>query len=136
MTNNVIERLKVKIKNNEKLKIFLEKNVLHLVPNPAQFWAEVPIFVEQWGGRGIISNFTPILPYFQHWVFTKKKVFTKNGTFFPEFKWTPTLRYTHQSQMIGGDADVDHSPTIGDIQSNYWGDISRDNTLNLQQILP
>ena len=27
--------------------------------------AGVPIFVEHWGG--IICNFTPILPYFQHW---------------------------------------------------------------------
>ena len=30
----------------------------------------------------------------------------------------------HQSQIIGGDADVDHTQTIGWIQSNYWGDIS------------
>ena len=27
-------------------------------------------------------------------------------------------------QIIGGDADVDHSQTIGGIQPNYWGDIS------------
>ena len=57
---------------------------------------------------------------------TKKKgAFTKNGTlFFPEFKWTPTLTCTvaHQSQIIEGDADVDHTQTIedwGGIQSNY-----------------
>ena len=29
-----------------------------------------------------------------------------------------------QSQIIGGDADVDHSQTIAGMQSNYWGDIS------------
>ena len=28
-------------------------------------YAVVQIFVEHWGG--IICNFTPILPYFQHW---------------------------------------------------------------------
>ena len=31
---------------------------------------------------------------------------------------------THQSQFIGGDADVDDTQTIGGIKSNYWGDIS------------
>ena len=30
----------------------------------------------------------------------------------------------HQSQIIGGDADVYHTQIIGGIQSNYWGDIS------------
>ena len=30
----------------------------------------------------------------------------------------------HQSQIIGGDADEDHTQIIGGIQSNYWGDIS------------
>ena len=28
-----------------------------------------------------------------------------------------------QSQIIGGDADVNHSQIIGRMQSNYWGDI-------------
>ena len=27
----------------------------------------------------------------------------------------------HQSQIIGGDADVDHTQIIGGIESNYWG---------------
>ena len=27
----------------------------------------------------------------------------------------------HHSQIIGGDADVDHTQTIGGVQSNYWG---------------
>ena len=30
-----------------------------------------------------------------------------------------------KSQIIGGDADVDHTQIIGGIQSNYWGDIFR-----------
>ena len=62
----------------------------------------VPIYVEHWGG--IICNFTPILPYFQHWgdearqLFffhvnqekTKKKVFTENwSVFVPENEWRP-----------------------------------------------
>ena len=32
--------------------------------------------------------------------------------------------FVHQSQIIGADADVDHTQTVGGIQSNYWGDIS------------
>ena len=31
------------------------------------------------------------------------------------------LSDAHQRQIIGGDADVDHTQTIGGIQSNYWG---------------
>ena len=27
----------------------------------------------------------------------------------------------HQSQIIGGDAEKDHTQTIGGMQSNYWG---------------
>ena len=30
----------------------------------------------------------------------------------------------HQSQIIGGDADVDHTQIIGGIHSRNWGDIS------------
>ena len=30
----------------------------------------------------------------------------------------------HQSHIIGGHADVDHTQIIGGIQSNYWGEIS------------
>ena len=30
----------------------------------------------------------------------------------------------HQSLIIGGGADVDHTQTIGGMQSNYWRDIS------------
>ena len=48
--------------------------------------------------------FSPILGEYQ-----KKKVFSKNRKlFFPKF----TLRCT-PIQIIGGDADVDHSQTIG-----------------------
>ena len=44
---------------------------------------------------------------------TKNKVFTKNGTLFsPNF--SGDLRSdAHQSQIIGGDADVNHTQIIG-----------------------
>ena len=29
----------------------------------------------------------------------------------------------HRSQIIGGDADEDHTQIIGGMQPNYWGDI-------------
>ena len=43
----------------------------------------------------------------------KIKVFTKNRTlFFFEFKWTPTLRCTPESNYWGR-SDVDHTQTMG-----------------------
>ena len=85
----------------------------------------MPIFVEHWG---IICNFTPILPYFQHWGMNldhnfvqvrklsedQKKDLHQKWNTFPEFKWTPALRCTPESnycrecrcrptQAIGGD---------------------------------
>ena len=51
----------------------------------------------------------------------KKKVFTKNGTLFLN---TDLRSDAHQSQIIGGDADEDHTQIVGGIQSNYWGDKS------------
>ena len=90
----------------------------------------MPIFVEHWGG-GVIRNFTPNLPYFQHWGMNldydffqvsklnedqkKKKVFTKNGTLFSPNSSGHLRSDAHQSQIIGEDADVDHTQTIG------WG---------------
>ena len=43
----------------------------------------------------------------------KKGLHQKWNTFFPEFKWTLTLRCTPESNFFGGDADVDHTQTIG-----------------------
>ena len=44
----------------------------------------------------------------------RKKVFTKNETlFFPEFKWITSLRCTPEWKYCEGDADVDHTQTIG-----------------------
>ena len=52
----------------------------------------------------------------------KKGLHQKWNTFFPNS--SGHLRSdAHQSQIIGGDADVDHTQTIGGIQRNYWGDI-------------
>ena len=54
----------------------------------------------------------------------KKNVFARNGTLFSP-KSSGDLRLdAHQTQIIGGDADEDHTQVIGGIQSNYWGDIS------------
>ena len=48
---------------------------------------------------------------------TKKKIFHKNRTLFPQIY---ALRCT-PIQIIGRDADVDHSQTIGGIEANHWG---------------
>ena len=62
----------------------------------------------------------------------QKKVFTKNGTLFSSNSRGDLRSDVHQSQIIGGDADENHTQIIGGdtvkllgrIQSNYWGDIS------------
>ena len=49
---------------------------------------------------------------------TKKKVFTKEGTLFPQIQveTCAQMHSAHQSQIIGGNADVDHTQIIvGDI---------------------
>ena len=46
---------------------------------------------------------------------TKKKVFTKNGSLFSPNSRGDLLSDAHQSQIIGGDADVDHTQIV-------WGD--------------
>ena len=69
---------------------------------------------------------------------TKKKVFTKNGKLFSLNSSGDLRSDAHQSQIIGRDADEDHTQIIGmhsiyadadytqimRMQSNYWGDIS------------
>ena len=107
-----------------------------------------------WALGGIICNFIPILPHFQHWgdearplLFSrkqikwrpKKKGFTENlksfwpqnqlmakkrfspkiEVFVPESQWRPK-----KSPKIIQRSDADHSQIIGEMQSNYWGDIS------------
>ena len=42
----------------------------------------------------------------------KKKVFTKNGTLFPPNSRGHLRSDAHQSKIIAGDADVDHTQTI------------------------
>ena len=44
--------------------------------------------------------------------------------FFPPNSSGHLRSFVHQSQIIGADADVDHTQTVGGIQSNYWGDKS------------
>ena len=53
----------------------------------------------------------------------KKKVFTKNETLFCPKSSEHLRSDAHQCQIIGGDADVDHTQTIRGRQSNYWRDI-------------
>ena len=43
--------------------------------------------------------------------------------FFPPTSSTDLRSDAHQSQIIGGNADEDHTQIAGGIQSNYWGDI-------------
>ena len=75
-----------------------------------QFYPNFDLFSTV-GGMNLDHDFVQV------WKFSddqKKK--SKWNTFFPKF----TLRCT-PIQIIGGDADVDHSQTIGGIQPNYWG---------------
>ena len=90
----------------------------------------VPIFVEHWGG--LICNFTPILPDFQHWgdepqprSFSdkqikwrpKKKVFTKNWRVF-----SPKSREDHKKgPNIIQRSDADPRKTrAGHLRRNYF----------------
>ena len=50
-----------------------------------------------------------------------KKVLAKNGTLFSPNSSGHLRLNAHQSQIIVGDADVDHTQPIGGIQPNYWG---------------
>ena len=101
--------------------------------------AGVPIFVEHWrgdnlqfypnfdlfstlGGMNLDHDFIRVSKLSEEQ--NKKKVFIKNGTLFSP-KSTEDLRSdAHQSEIIEGYADEDHTQIIGGIQSNYWGDIS------------
>ena len=86
----------------------------------------VPIFVEHWGVQfAIFPQFFPIVNIggmnLNHDFVQMSKLsedqkiglHQKYNTFFPEFKWTPIRSHAHQSQIIGADADVDHTQTIG-----------------------
>ena len=48
---------------------------------------------------------------------TKKKVFTRNGTLFSSNSSRDLRSDAHQNQIIGGDADEDHTQIIGGIYS-------------------
>ena len=52
---------------------------------------------------------------------TKKKVFTRNGTLFLS---TDLRSDAHQSQIIGGDADEDHTQIVEGYAVKLLGDIS------------
>ena len=64
------------------------------------------------GGRAVVSPAPPLATLL-------------NGTLFSPNSGGDLRSDAHQSQIIGWDADVDHTQIIGGgIQSNYWGDIS------------
>ena len=52
----------------------------------------------------------------------QKKVFTRNGTPFSPISSTDLRLGAHQSQIIGWDANEDHTQIVGGIQSKYWGE--------------
>ena len=54
----------------------------------------------------------------------KKVLYQKWNTFLTFFLSTDLHSDAHQRQIIGGDADEDHTQIVGGIQSNYWGDIT------------
>ena len=81
-----------------------------------------------WALGVIICNFTPILPYFQHWggwistktffrqanlVKTKKRSSPEMEHFFSPNSSTDLRSDAHQSQINGGDADEDHTQIVG-----------------------
>ena len=51
----------------------------------------------------------------------KKRSSPKMETFFSPNSNRHLRSDAHQSQIVGGDADVDDTQTIGGIKSNYWG---------------
>ena len=100
------------------------------------------IFVEH---RGIICNFTPIFNiggmnldhnFFQVSKLSndqKTKVFTKNGTLFSPNSSGDLRSDAHQSQIIGGDADEDHTQIIGgDISLPAFGTPDRTRLLTFE----
>ena len=51
--------------------------------------------------------------FFSRFQVKKKKVFTKKGTFFSPNSSGDLRSDAHQSQIIGWDADVDHTQIVG-----------------------
>ena len=54
----------------------------------------------------------------------QKKVFTRNEHFFPLNSSTDLRSDAHQSQIIGRDADEDHTQIVGGYTVKLLGDIS------------
>ena len=54
----------------------------------------------------------------------KKKIFTRNGTLFFPNSSTDLRLDAHQSQIIGGDADEDHTQIVGGNTVKLLGDTS------------
>ena len=54
----------------------------------------------------------------------KKGLYRKRNTFSPLIQVDTYAQMYTRVKLLGGDADVDHTQTIGGILSNYWGDVS------------
>ena len=72
--------------------------------------------------KGLHQNRNPFFHRIQ--VKTKKKVFTKNGTLFPPNSRGDLHSDANQSQIIGGNAHVDHTQIIGGGTVKLLGGIS------------
>ena len=51
----------------------------------------------------------------------KKGLHQKWNSFFPRIQVDTYAQMHTRVKLLGGDVDVDHTQTIGGIQSNYWG---------------
>ena len=83
-----------------------------------QFYPNFALF-STLGGMNLDQDFFPVSKLSED---QKKKGFTRNGTlfFFPNSS-TDLRSDAHQSQIIKGGADKDHTQLLGGIQSKYWG---------------
>ena len=83
-----------------------------------QFYTNFALFSTLGGGMNLDHDFVQESKLSED---KKKTIFTKNGTPFSPNSSRHLRSDAHQSQIIGGNADVDHTQTIGGIQSNSWG---------------
>ena len=103
--------------------------------NPKCIKPGVPIFVEHWG---IICNFTPILPYFQHWgrwtlttIFFQVSKLSEDQKKGLHQKWKTFSPNSNEDQRTAPNiiqrSDADQSQITGEMQilsivKLFWGD--------------
>ena len=72
--------------------------------------------------KGLHQKWNTFFPRIQRRPKTKKG-FTRNGTLFPPNSSTDLRSDAHQSQIIGGDADKDHTQIVGGDTIKLLGEI-------------